>query len=912
MSVETSKPSCAVQQASGFATRWDGPGWPGFANGQDHTFATREVLAAPTAHQLELDPSRAPWQAMRDASMAMLSDAALMAGCAAFEIRYVVTPVGSGPSRIRMFLTAKAYGRFSTAAEAAVEAACQKLPIGFQTGPPVAGPTFGQSGGQFDELIVELRCDEELTQPQWQYIPADFYYVLNDQPGDGSGWAGFWRSLVSASQPATVSLLFQQAELSWEERNVLGSLLTDLSRFSEPRTEYDLWNRPEVFPACMNAKLALASWSQRLDRLQRPLLSRLAVRADVSTAVTIATGLATAIASSQRADVGAAPMYYETPANPSDIRQANFGFDWLEMVPWGGHGIWSDDLAPTSLRRLPYLFGLQDAATLAVLPVPDVQGVAGMPRARMISAHREELTAGDTASSDGIFLGFALHHGTPSSPITLPLSAINRHLLIVGEPGSGKTTTVLSCLAQLWRSHRVPFLVIESVKTEYRSLLPADGFDELQVITLGNERIAPLRLNPLEPPPGVPSELHQSAALAALKLALPLGVPLPQLLSTALDLTFQAAGWRDETTIEDGIAPPTLRDLRRHFDVAFRLLGHRGQGRDIGPAFQARIDSLLRGYMGKMLDTQYSVGIEAMLNQPTIVEMNDIQDADERSLVAALILSRVRAFAKRRGSSATLRHVTVIEEAHRLLAKANLGRTSPDSGDNTRADSVAAFCEAIGEMRSVGEGFILSSQSPEALASAAVANTGTRIVHRMESSKDRDSVLDDMDASPQLRQIAARLTVGEAVTRWPARDEGEVVLVTPAPGVDSHKICANEVVAKRMAVYAAGVRTSLPYRLCSLEVCVAGCDSSIRQAGRSTARLIAKESDELWMDTTKTGEERAESIVKVAAQIAQSDLSQLVHCVCAHLEADGLAFSDPDTSTARRTLAKLTRRVVAR
>lgn len=814
MSTEVSKAPCSVQQAAGIATRWDGPGWPSFVVGQDHIFATREVLAAPTADQLELDPARAPWQAMRDASLAMLSDAALMAGCATFEVRYVVTPSENGPSRIRMFLTAKAYGRFSTAADAAVEAACQKLPIGFQTGLPADGPTFGQFGGQFDELIVELRCDEELTQPQWAYIPADFYYVLNDRPGDGSGWAGFWRSLVTASRPATVSLLFQQSDLHWDERNVLGSLLTDLSRFSEPRTEYDLWNRPDVYPACMNAKLALASWSQRLDRLQRPLLSRLAVRADVSTAVSIATGLATAIASSQKAGVTTAPMYYETPENPSDIRQANFGFDWLEIVPWGGHGIWSDDLAPMSLRRLPYLFGLNDAASVAVLPVPDSQGVAGMPAARRVVTRRSEVCTDEVSAAASVLLGSALHHGAPAGPVALPLTAINRHVLVVGQPGSGKTTTVMSLLARLWREHRVPFLVIESVKAEYRSLLGAEGFEDLQIITLGNERVAPLRLNPLQPPPGVTGEIYQSAVLATLKLALPLGVPLPQILSTALALTYQGAGWSDETTIEDGIEPPTLRDLRRQFGVASDRLDYKGDGRDVRPAFQARLDSLLSGYMGKMLDTVRSTDFESLLRVPTIIELREVRDVEERSLLAALVLDRVRESATRQGSGGTLRHVTVVEEAHRLLAQANTSVGSTEAGDVTRAETIRAFCEAIGELLALGEGFILSSQSPGALAKAAVANVGARIIHRMESADDRRAVLDDMDASPQLRAIAARLTRAEALTRWSDKDEPEVVKVDAAAAVDTQRKVEAVVVAAHMAAHHEGVQSLLPYRLC--------------------------------------------------------------------------------------------------
>ena len=836
----------------------------------------------------------------------MLSDAALMAGCAAFEIRYVATPATTGPSRVRMFLTAKSYGRHPSAAEAAVFAACTKLPSGFQTGVPIDGPGFGVSQHEQGELIVELRGDEELTQPQWAYIPADFYYVLNDEPGDGSGWPGFWRSLTTVAAPVTVSLLFKQTDVHWDERNVLGRLLTDLSRFSEQRTEYDLMDRPTVYPACMNAKLALTSWQRRLERLQRPLLARIAVRSEISTAVTTATALATAIASSR--DAGrATPMYYETPETPGDSRQASFSFDWLEIVPWGGHGVWIDELAPTSLRRFPYLFGISDAASLAVLPVPDAQGVTGMPRARRLTAHREELLADSWKEAEGVLLGAALHQGIPSSPVVLPLAAINRHVLIVGQPGSGKTTTLMSCLARLWREHRIPFLVIESVKAEYRSLIDLEGFEDLQVITLGNERVAPLRLNPLQPPPGVPSELHQTAVLATLKLALPLGVPLPQILSTALELTYQAAGWSDETTMEDGVDPPTLRDLRRYYAVAVEQLGYVGEGRDTRPAFEARLNSLLNRYMGKMLDTVRSTDFEALLTHPTVIEMNEIQDVEERSVLAALILDQVRAFAKRRGSSGgVLRHVTVIEEAHRLLARASSTTSSDESGDNTRAESIRAFCEAIGEMRALGEGFILSSQSPEALATVAVANTGTRIVHRMESAKDRNAVLDDMDASPLVRQIAARLSRGEAAIRWPERDEAQIVRVTTASGVDSQREIDASLVAERMTSHGKHNRELLPYRLCSTQVCRNGCESTVRQVGRNGARSVQQAATAVWLDKAKSGHERALTIAALASSEVGQNV-QRIHCVGAHLEADGAAFYGGESVIARRALEDVAR-----
>ena len=59
------------------------------------------------------------------------------------------------------------------------------------------------------------------------------------QPGDGSGRSGFWRTLANVSEPVTVSLLFQQTEIHYEERHVVGGVLTELALLSETRTDYD-------------------------------------------------------------------------------------------------------------------------------------------------------------------------------------------------------------------------------------------------------------------------------------------------------------------------------------------------------------------------------------------------------------------------------------------------------------------------------------------------------------------------------------------------------------------------------------------------------------------------------------------------------------------------------------------------
>ena len=170
------------------------------------------------------------------------------------------------------------------------------------------------------------------------------------------------------------------------------------------------------------------------------------------------------------------------------------------------------------------------------------------------------------------------------------------------------------------------------------------------VFTLGNETISPLRLNPLAPPSRVRCEVHQSAVMASLKLALPLFPPQPQILAKAIARTYSKAQWDDDTTISDGIDPPTLRDLLKHYRIVFNEIGYEGEARNIGLAFQTRLESLLQGSRGKLLDTIRSSNFDDLLSKPVVIEMNEIHDADEKAVLAAFLLDRIRAAANKRGA----------------------------------------------------------------------------------------------------------------------------------------------------------------------------------------------------------------------------------------------------------------------
>jgi hypothetical protein len=869
----------AVHVGYGIAVNWHHAGWPTFQQGVPHAFATREVTSAPRAHELDGadDAARAMTLAARD----LLVSGCLAPGCDSLELRYIAEPTSFGRSSVRMFVTAMSRVADWRVPNIAVDAACRALPQGFVWGTPGSSVQFGdEQRGPRPELVVELRRPEEVTSPQWDYIPADFYYVLDEVAGDGSGWPRLTARLASVTGRVELSFLFAQTDVSPDERHVLGGVMSNLAQFGEARTEYNVWGDPISYPPCENARMALERWQNRLERLIRPVLARVAVRGDVGAVTEVASAVASAL-SARQSGPPAVPCYIDAPQTDADIRQANHSFDWMEVIPWGGHPVWThEDVAPHSLRRIPYLHGLDEAAALAFVPVPDEDGVPGMPLTRAIETRRSLLAE---ASADGPALGVHLDEGVDGAPFIIPTRSLVRHALVVGSPGSGKTTTVLSMLAELWLVNRIPFAVLESAKTEYRSLLHVDGLDDLHVITLGREDVSPFRLNPLAPPPGVRCEMHVGAVLAALRLAMPLFPPLPQLLGKALDRAYAEAGWDDDTTTAHGVAPPTLRSLLDAFEAVFEAARYVGEARDLAAAMRVRLESLLRGSVGRLLDTLEAVDFDGVMQRPTVFELDHISDPEERAVVAAMLLDRIRSAAKRRGTTGgELHHVTVIEEAHRLLG--NYKRSTGDSTD-PRAESVRSFIEAIAELRALGEGFVLSSQEPSGLSPSAVGNTGVRVVHRLEAATDRACMLDDLAASERDRDVAARLRVGEAIVRLPGWDEASAVRVDPRSGVDSGRNTSDDEVRERMSGFRDDVLALVPYSMCSNEVCPAGCTPAVRQRGRTMSHAVGEEVESIWRRHGGAAAALPE-IANIVADASGEEL-RVAYCTCAHLAAAG-------------------------
>lgn len=413
-----------------------------------------------------------------------------------------------------------------------------------------------------------------------------------------------------------------------------------------------------------------------------------------------------------------------------------------------------------TLGLLSILGDATDAACAFRLPVAFTGVVPGFPVRRGDFGQAEAYPD----SEPSVVVG---HLAGRTTPLGLPVTALTKHALVVGSTGSGKSTTVLELLANLWREHKVPFLVVEPVNAEhddYRRLGAVAGLEDLRVITIGDEAGVPLRFNPFEVPAGVLVAEHIANVLACFKAAFGLWEPLPSIYQDALDGMYLSAGVLSSEIADDQPRRwPTAVEFVLAMERATSNLGYLGEVKaNIEAASIRRAQQLVTGASATTFLTDQRLDIAALLAGPVVLELKSLGSGDEQSLMMALLLNAMTEHYKAvRKPTGQLQHLTVIEEAHRLLARPTGGSNPEQAQAKERA--AAEFANTLAENRKYGEGMVIAEQIPVKLVEDAVKNTNLKIMHRLTAEEDRRYVGRSMGLDESQERFATRLGTGEAL-----------------------------------------------------------------------------------------------------------------------------------------------------
>lgn len=351
----------------------------------------------------------------------------------------------------------------------------------------------------------------------------------------------------------------------------------------------------------------------------------------------------------------------------------------------------------------------------------------------------------------------AAGHTTPLSiatqlgsddPVQFSVDDLAGHGFICGITGSGKSSTVLQILLGLWNANDIPFLVVDPVKADYENYagLFKGGLSCIDARELAS--------NVLQPWSGTEPDVHIGMVINAFRGSFSMPTPIPYVLSRLL-----------EATKDDLLAgfQPTLHDLRSDLDGLVTKLGYAPEiESNIRAALGTRLDLLLDPLRAERVAGPDLSMLAGALERPTVIQLASVADEEERAFLMTMIATFIAQAARRRGPQADVRHVTVLEEAHRIMPEPRHGADS-EAGDAT-SNAAEQLGALLAEIRSYGEAVLVLDQSPNAVAREVVRNTNLKILHRVVDPADREIAGGAVGLRDDEADCLLTLMPGEAVS----------------------------------------------------------------------------------------------------------------------------------------------------
>jgi DNA helicase HerA-like ATPase len=479
--------------------------------------------------------------------------------------------------------------------------------------------------------------------------------------------------------------------------------------------------------------------------------------------------------------------------------------------------LFSATAVTTDLGSHPFMASSELVASLVRPPEVELPGI------RVVLPPTFDTTL--ERSSDGghsISLGGVLdRHLRHASPFEVSLETLNRHAFVCGATGSGKSQTIRGLLEELSRVKRphkpVPWLVIEPAKAEYARMAGRlSDIAEVLTIAPGDRVTAPGSLNPLEPASlergnpdrTFPLQSHADLIRALFLAAFRSDEPFPQVLSAALTDCYERAGWDlvtgeplfrwDDRTgqpkaVTGTAVPryPRLRDLQEMAKAVVEQIGYdRETTQRVKGFVDVRIGSLRLGTPGRFFEGGHPLDFGALLRQNVVFALEGVTNDQDKAFLMGAVLIRLyeqllleeRERFAHDGGPAPFRHLTIIEEAHRLLR--NFGEESP------AAHSVELFASLLAEVRAYGEGIVIAEQIPSKLIADAIKNTALKVMHRLPALDDRETVGATMNLSSEESTYVVTLKPGVAAVFADGMDRPLLARMQPGEDrEDASEVC---------------------------------------------------------------------------------------------------------------------------
>jgi len=383
-----------------------------------------------------------------------------------------------------------------------------------------------------------------------------------------------------------------------------------------------------------------------------------------------------------------------------------------------------------------------------------------------LSAAGQVIAKGYTFDEPSIQLGVLVEDDAPKpdAPVRIPLSMLNRHGLVAGATGTGKTKT-LQLMAEQISAAGVPVFAAD-IKGDLSGMAsPGQPSDKLLARTA--------RLGQDWQPEACPAEFF---SLGGQGVGVPLRATMssfgPTLLSKVLglnDVQESSLGLVFHYADASGLPLLDLADLRA---VLTHLTGDEGKAelKAIGGLSAATVGVILRS-----LITLSDQGADAFFGEPEfdtadllrvtgdgrgVVSLLELPDLQDRPAIFSTFLMWLLADLFHElpevGDVEKPRLVFFFDEAHLLFADASKA-------------FLTAIAQTVRLIRSKGVGIFFVTQTPEDVPDDVLAQLGSRVQHqlRAHTPNDAKALKQTVATFPRsdydLAEVLQQLGIGEAV-----------------------------------------------------------------------------------------------------------------------------------------------------
>lgn len=368
------------------------------------------------------------------------------------------------------------------------------------------------------------------------------------------------------------------------------------------------------------------------------------------------------------------------------------------------------------------------------------KSIAGLPVIECAEFGRNVVTY-DLAyeNSEQLELGNIFHmNHIEENRVELAKKSLASHTFITGSTGSGKSNTVYQLIEKA-RKNNVKFLVVEPAKGEYKHVFGT--YKDVSVFGTNPSLTPILRINPFSFPEGVHVLEHLDRLVEIFNVCWPMYAAMPAVLKSAVEKSYKDCGWdmiRSENTYGE-VLYPSFADVAKNIK---EIIDNSEFDKDNKGAYKGslltRLESLTNGING-MIFTCDEISNEALFDENVIVDLSRVGSSETKSLIMGMLVLKLQEYRMTSNAmNVELKHITVLEEAHNLLKKTSTEQSSESA--NLIGKSVEMLTNAIAEMRTYGEGFIIADQAPGLLDMSVIRNTNTKIIMRLPDQTDRELV----------------------------------------------------------------------------------------------------------------------------------------------------------------------------